>query len=414
MAVETQVTFATHGHVLTNVAVWSADSQWLVYDTRSDPAGSEFDGDRIERVNVRTKEVQRLYTSKNGAHCGVVTWHPSEEMVAFILGPEHPTADWSYGPSRRRGVIVDLHKPRDVMNLDARDLMPPFTPGALRGGSHVHVFSPDGGRVSFTYNDQIVRSEERNVGVAAARFVKAPPTHPRNHDGEFFSVLVTRTVARPAPGSDEIRRAFEDAWVGDRAIAFQGEVITSQGAAISELFIVELPDDLTAAGTGPLQGSTTALPQPAAGVVQRRLTRTAGRKYPGLAASPRHWVRSSPDGSRIAFLMRDDHGLVQLWTIAPSGGEPRQLTRNAHSISSAFTWSPDAKQIAHAMDNSVCLTDVATGKTTRLTARSSDADAPRPEAVVFSPDGGHVAYVRNVESGAGRWNQIFIARTLGP
>ena len=112
--------------------------------------------------------------------------------------------------------------------------------------------------------------------------------------------------------------------------------------------------------------------------------------------------------------MRDDQGVVQLWTIAPVGGEPRQLTKNSKPISSAFTWSPDGKQIAHVMDNSVCLTDAATGKTARITERSSDADAPRPEAVVFSPDGGHVAYVRNVESGAGKWNQIFIARTLGP
>jgi hypothetical protein len=35
-------------------------------------------------------------------------------------------------------------------NLDARDLLPPFTPGALRGGTHVHQFSPDGMIVSST------------------------------------------------------------------------------------------------------------------------------------------------------------------------------------------------------------------------------------------------------------------------
>ena len=32
-----------------------------------------------------------------------------------------------------------------------------YTPGALRGGSHVHVFSPNGERVSFTYNDHVMQ-----------------------------------------------------------------------------------------------------------------------------------------------------------------------------------------------------------------------------------------------------------------
>jgi hypothetical protein len=53
-------------------------------------------------------------------------------------------------------------------NLDARDLTPPFTSGAMRGGTHVHVFSGDGGRISFTYNDYLVDPEQRNVGVERA------------------------------------------------------------------------------------------------------------------------------------------------------------------------------------------------------------------------------------------------------
>src|SRR6185369_5777205 len=123
---------------------------------------------------------------------------------------------------------------------------------------------------------------------------------------------------------------------------------------------------------------------------QRRLTFTAGRKYPGLAG-PRHWLRSSPDGSKIAFLMKDDIGVVQLWTISPSGGEPAQLTRNPQSIASAFSWSPDGRHIAHIMDASVCTTEVATGQTVRLTERAAEENAPRAEACVFSPDGKKIA-----------------------
>ena len=94
--------------------------------------------------------------------------------------------------------------------------------------------------------------------------------------------------------------------------------------------------------------------------------------------------------------MKDKDGIVQLWTISPNGGEPLQITHNSWSIASAFTWSPDGSYIAHVMDNSVAMTEVATGKTFRLTPRSDDVNAPRPEACVFSPDGKKIAYIRRV------------------
>jgi hypothetical protein len=139
-----QVTSAPHGHILTNTAVWSPDGQWIVYDVRSDPAGSLFDGTRIERVHVASGRVEVLYESRNEACCGVVTYHPTREEVVFILGSERPTADWQYSACHRQGVIVETDSPGAKRNLDARDIVPPFTPGALRGGSHVHVFCGDG------------------------------------------------------------------------------------------------------------------------------------------------------------------------------------------------------------------------------------------------------------------------------
>ena len=41
---EEQITNQACGHILTNVNVWSPDSQWIVFDTRSDPYGDKFDG----------------------------------------------------------------------------------------------------------------------------------------------------------------------------------------------------------------------------------------------------------------------------------------------------------------------------------------------------------------------------------
>lgn len=426
---EIRVTRGPGGKILTNIGVWSPDGEWLVYDTRPDAAGEQFLGRRIEAVRVGTGEVRVLYESGNGAHCGVVTWHPSRREVVFIHGPESPTADWSYGPFHRQGVLVDWDRPGVARPLDARDLVAPFTPGALRGGSHVHVFSGDGAWVSFTYEDHVMAQAEpgvgvdlnqRNVGVSVVgRPVKVGVGHARNHDGTAFTVLVTRTVNQPRPGSDEIQKAFEEGWVGTRgyrrgdgvwqkALAFQGLVVGRNGASHAEVFIVDLPEDLTVPGDGPLAGSASLRPRPPKGVEQRRLTFTEGRRFPGIQG-PRHWLRVDSAGTRIACLMKDDAGVVQIWTVSPLGGELRQVTRNAHSVASAFTWSPDGTALAYVMDGSVWVTDAATGETRRLTEPGAAEDAPRPEACVFSPDGGRIAFVRHLAvPEGGRANQICV------
>lgn len=428
-----QITGAPHGHVLTNAAVWSPDSRWLVYDVRSAPDGSVFDGTRIERVDVATGRVEVLYESQDGACCGVATSSPVDDRVAFILGPAWPSADWSYGPARRQGVVVRASRPGIAEPLDARDLVPPFTAGALRGGSHVHVFSPDAAAVSFTYEDAVLdaaaaagRAADRNlrgVGVSVCgRPTAVPAIHPRNHDGSAFTVLVTRLSDAPRPGSDEIAKAFEESWIGTngyvaadgsrrrRALAMQGHVVTAAGTVISEVFVVDLPDDLDALavmGAGPLAGTATMRPVPPRGVVQRRLTFTSDRRHPGVQG-PRHWLRSSPDGSRIAFLMRDDAGVVQVFTVDPDGGEPRQLTADPNGITSAFTWGPDGSWLGCVIDGSVCRVDGVDGGVTRLTSPIRDGSGPRPEACVVSPDGRRIAYTRQLAASDGRaWNQLF-------
>lgn len=431
-ASERQLTSEPKAHILTNANVWSSDSQWIVYDTRA--RDDQFTGTTIERVDVATGVEQVLYTARNGGACGVVTAHPRDPRVMFILGPEHPTPEWSYGLSRRQGVMVDVADSISVHPLDAATYAPPFVPGALRGGSHVHIFSPDGQRVSFTYDDEVLARlgpeaedghdiNQRNVGVAVPLGpVVAGDSHPRNHGGDWFSVLVTRTVNRPRPGSDEISRACEEGWVGNDgyvrtdgarqryALAFQGTVMSPRGTSHVEVFLVDLPEDLTVPGEdGPLEGTPLRRPAPPLGTRQRRLTHTDDRRFPGVVAAPRHWLKSAPDGSRIAFLMKDDRGVVQLWTVSPNGGTPRQVTHNIHDIASAFTWSPDGRWIAHVMDRSVCITNSDTGETRRLTKPAQDAaHAPRPFACVFSPDGRRIAYTRNVRSEGAGHDQIFV------
>lgn len=429
---EVQVTSKLCGHILTNVNVWSPDGEWIVYDTRSDAAGKVFDGRTIEIVHVDTGEVRTVYESHRGAFCGVATFDPHKEQIVFIHGPEDPTPDWQYGPFHRRGAIVDIHQPGVTRPLDARDIVAPFTAGALRGGTHVHVFSNDGQWVSFTYDDHVLatfdaaggasghESNQRNIGVSVGgRSVTVPKSHPRNHDGDYFSVLITRTVNRPKNGSDEISRACEEGWIGNngyrrsdgtwqrRALAFQGEVMTERGQKISEVFVVDLPEDISQPGDGPLEGTAITRPRPPQGTRQRRLTFTSGHQYPGIQG-PRHWLRSAPDGSRIAFLMRDDEGVVQLWTISPNGGAPARVTRDPWDVGSAFTWSADGRSIAYVADGSVFVVDSGSGGSRRLTEKRGAATAPRPEACVFSPSGKRVAYVRPVESDGKTFNQVFV------
>jgi len=239
-------------------------------------------------------------------------------------------------------------------------------------------------------------------------------------------VLAVRLSDAPRPSSDEISKAYEEAWIGThgyvradgsrqrRALACQGDVVTARGTTISEVFVLDLPDDLAdlaVAGDGPLAGTATKRPVPPRGVMQRRLTFTANRRHPGIQG-PRHWLRSSPDGTRIAFLMRDDAGVVQIFTVNPAAGEPRQVTRDATGIASAFSWSHDGQNLACVIDGSVSLVAAESGTVTRLTPPVRDASAPRPEACVMAPDGRRIAYVRHVAGSDGRtWNQIFTVAT---
>ncbi|MFH8136181.1 DUF3748 domain-containing protein [Pantoea osteomyelitidis] len=410
---EKQLTFADRHHQLTNINVWTADSQWLAFDVR--PSGASFTGLTIERINVATGALEVLYQARDGAHVGVVTVSPDlPPRYVCIHGPEHPDARWHYDFHHRRGVIIQNGV---AENLDACDITPPFTPGALRGGSHVHVFSPDGSRLSFTYNDHVMherdaREDLRNVGVALPLYAVCPPKqHPREYDGSHFCVLVSETTRDPQPGSDAIDRAYEECWVGNRgyqkadgswqrwAIAFIGDTRSAQGEKVPEVFIVDLPEtlaDYAKAGSAPLEGTETRLPAPPAGVRQQRLTRSRG-----LALQPRHWLRAAPDGSAIAFLMADDNGIIQLWTVSPNGGAPQQRTQLPGSIQSAFSWHPQGGSIAFVCDNSVMVYHLSSNACRRLTERS--AQSPGVDAVVWSPDGQQIAFMREVDG----WRQLF-------
>lgn len=404
-----QLTYALRQHQLTNAQVWSADSQWIVCDFRS--STTVFDSPTVEKVSVNTGEAHVLYRATANAYVGVVTANPRiTEQFVCIHSPEHPDEQWQYDFHHRRGVIIENQQ---AITLDAMDITPPFTAGALRGGSHVHMFSPDGSRLSFTYNDHVMheyslQEDLRNVGVAVPLTpVKVKVDHPREYSGGYFCVLVSSTNSRPDWGSDQISRAYEEAWIGERgyqkidgswqrwALAFIGDTRSVYGELIPEVFIVDLPDSLTdyaRPGKYPLAGTTERLPSPPAGIKQRRLTYSQG-----IALQPRHWLKSSPDGRHIAFLMADQQAVVQLWTISPLGGNPVQHTTLISGVSSAFTWHPQGTHLTFVSGDQIMVHCLATGMTNAVTPVLNPA--PCAEAVVWSPDGKKITFMRPDNAG---------------
>jgi hypothetical protein len=385
---EQQLTHGPGFRVLTHCNVFSPCGQWIAYDTRSALDGSRFDGTQIRIIHRFTGEDCLVYESQNGACCGVVTWHPHARQVALILGPEHPTADWSYAASRRRGVIVEVDRPGIAANLDACDLARPRTAGALSGGSHVHIYRRDGERISFTYEDEYHRDGLRTIAVARPGEVNVPCRHPRNHDGSWHCQIAATVTASPIPGSDEINRACEESWLGvSDAVAFQGTVIHQHGQAMTEVFISEID---WASGNDH----------------QRRLTRTESRRHPGIRG-PRHWLKSNPEGTLIGTLMLDDDGIVQFTIVPVTTGIPRLITNARIGVQSAFTWSPCGLFAVMLIDDRISQVNIETGAITPLSPPSTPESMIRPEAVAIAPDGATVAYLRTIEG----VNQIMIAAT---
>lgn len=432
---EYQITFGAKGHTLNYTQCFSPDNKWLVYDSRNEGTliGSSC---CIERVNISSKEIVKVYEtprqSEYGPGVGAAAYNPFRPQVIFIHGLMNSDSFRPYGFTRRTGVMVNDLALLQPVFMDARDITPPFTPGALRGGTHAHSWSGDGQWISFTYNDFIVQQLQdsgtaikdlRTIGVMAPlkKVSVQKNASGENNDGEYFTVVIAKVVDNPQPGSDDIEKAYDEGWIGKdgyitiagnrqkRAIAFQGNTLDKEGKLVTEVFVADIPEDITIVKNGEaLEGSATRRPDPPAGSLQKRITFTNGNKHPGIQG-PRHWLRSSPDGSDIYFLMKDDNGIVQVFSIPAIGGKTRQITQNEFSVQSGFSISPDGQSVAYAADNSVFISAIHQGNTQRVTKRFAEDE--RPEGgMVWSYDGKMIAYNRYVVSEGQKWLQIFVLR----
>jgi dipeptidyl aminopeptidase/acylaminoacyl peptidase len=412
-ASERVLTTRAAGHLIHNSQVFSRDGRHIVFDSRNDETQLATSA-RIGMVEIASGRETVIYetsrSSSDGPGVGAATFSPVADEVVFIHGLDHAGPEQPYAAHRRSAALVSLAVPGKMARLDARDITAPFTPGALRGGTHAHHWSGDGEMLSFTYNDAVVRApgpppaDLRTIGVIARRtpVTVADPRPGDDFSGLGFTVVVVPVKAAPAPG--ELSRACEEGWVGTkgylrpdgsrqgRALAFIGSTVAADGKPITEVFIADLPDDLTRPGVAPLEGTSTEMPAPPDGVAIRRLTHTENTSRPGLQG-PRHWLRASPDGSVIAFLDEDAEGIVQIFGVSPNGGDLRPLSRLRQSVDTPFTWSPCGRFLATSAGGRIVRIAAATGSAEFLTPPSAAGRQPR-HGVVFSPDGKQLAYNR--------------------
>ena len=118
------------------------------------------------------------------------------------------------------------------------------------------------------------------------------------------------------------------------------------------------------------------------------------------------YARLSADGKQLAFNLTDAAGVINLWTVPISGGQPKQLTFDKE-LAGFPCWSPDGKFIAYQMkrgdDAFLMIIPNESGTPTQLTSGHG-----RSWPYSFSPDGDKILFAgeRN-----GVWNVWWISRS---
>ena len=393
------------GHTIHHNSVFSPDGQWVVFDGRNDDTKIG-ETPVIGLVNVSTGEEKIIYQTNNptayGPGVGAASFSPVRDFVIFIHGLPDAVQGKPYAISRRTGVGIDIHHPFQPVMMDARDVTPPYAAGSLRGGTHSHAWSGDGQLISFTYNDELADPDLRVVGVMLpyASGVQVDSA-PGNNPGTWYSAIVTEVVRNPAPGSDEISKAFDECWVNGYtdntgknipyAVAFQGNVLTPEGKVKTEIFLVDIDPDKILEDSRAV-GTVGERPRVPAGIRQRRITFSEK----GLSDT-RHWLRSDPQGRYIYALAKDEKGHDQIIQVEIRTGNIRYLTRNNFSVDFAFNVSPDGEKIGYVGANQVHILDIGKKESVQVT-HHPDTDGKVAGAPSFSPKGDILVYNQYVKN----------------
>jgi dipeptidyl-peptidase-4 len=161
-----------------------------------------------------------------------------------------------------------------------------------------------------------------------------------------------------------------------------------------------------------IPGVVTSTPAKAQTAPTKPLTIETLYQPGGLAGRGPETVEWSPDGTKLTFVQRDGKGEKgELWYVDTSTGEKKVLVSAAKLAAldpdvnkvknerererrtryhvAAYLWAPDSKHLIFDSQGQLWLYDLGTATAVQFTSASDPSGDPK-----FSPDGGHVAYVR--------------------
>ncbi|WP_339840024.1 DUF3748 domain-containing protein [uncultured Maribacter sp.] len=421
---EKQITFNAKSHALDNNDNFSPDGHFLCYDTRYMVFNTNLANSKsVEKVAIASGEETVLWQPKSvsgeNAAPGVaaVSYHPTENKVVFIHGPKLEEVDVRgyYDIRNRNGAIVSADGRREFSIADLRDVATdrPTTPGAQRGGTHRHEYSKNGERIGFTYDDFLQQDYDRTIGYMENN-INAPEGF-----SHYFAVLL-KPVKKGESKPGEIEKAFGDSWVDSLGSkrAFIGKVRAENGVDYeTSLFVADISSsvDITSA----YSGDANTYPEPPKGIIIKRLTHSINDD--GI-------VRGAYSGKQIAYLSKDEKGILQVFIIPVDGSDmvndtkkrPIQVT-NYTADASNVRWHPSDEWLFSISDGKVYASYVGStddfGKSIMLTP-----DNLNREALVVSPDGKMLAYNVNMPHASesriidgkqnNEYKQIFILELL--
>ncbi|XZE42953.1 DUF3748 domain-containing protein [Pirellulaceae bacterium SH467] len=363
--IKASIRLLTHrpaGHTLNRRQVLSLDRQWAIFDGRNDDpqiASTQ----SISRIHLPTGSIETLYETETqsefGPGVGAAAYHPRENQAVFIHGVRNCNPERPYGIARRFGAIWN-HASSRIVPLEQRVVRRHPRLGELSGGTHAHSWSPDGRRVSFTYNDALTPDMPRTVGFSSLRLAPPPwdassiEAEAENFPGQCASLLVCRPPTRHG-----ILQALEECWVGNDRIAFLGTVLRSPRSEerIQEIFLAQLPSDTELGKLLKESNQSESAKQDFhsqwESMVQiTRLTQLDHRKFPGIQG-PRHWLVADLPRGRIFSLWRDDRGMPQIIEVDLESGASTPLTDLEFGVSESFSYDPLTEQVAMVSNGSI-------------------------------------------------------------
>lgn len=363
------------GHTLNRRQVLSANQAWVVFDGRNDDTHIA-STQAISRVHLQTGAIEPIYRTANvsefGPGVGAAACHPTEDRVVFIHGLNSCDAANPYGVARRFGALWRADS-RSIVSLEQRVVHRLPRLGELSGGTHAHSWSPDGQRVSFTYNDALSPEMPRTVGFSC---LTVPPPDRELSGGLdsrecFAGIAASFLLCRP-PTKGGLLQALEECWIDNDRMAFLGTIERSPGSdeRIQEIFVAKLPSDsairdLMKSSNASPNGDQASLSQWESMVTIKRLTHLADRSHPGIQG-PRHWLIADSKRNSVFSLWRDDGGFPQIIEVNLISGSCQQLTDMETGVTEAFSYNRSACQIAFVSNSQIYVLNLQNKKLHRL------------------------------------------------